>query len=117
MGLPVHSRCSPQCVCASVRLALSQILAIPTRIAHVVATIAAILPQVARLVPRRGGIAVLQVLPYLPAVLADVLGVAAAVPAVAAPLTARAAGRASGGVSPSSELLPGALPAGHEPTH
>src|SRR5881398_2037876 len=88
MGLPVHSRCSPQCVCASVRLALSQILAIPTRIAHVVATIATILPQVARLVPRRGGIAVFQVLPYLAAVLADVLGVMADVLAVAAQLTA-----------------------------
>src|SRR5439155_1300229 len=52
------------------------------------ATIATILPQVARLVPRRGGIAVFQVLPYLAAVLADVLGVMADVLAVAAQLTA-----------------------------
>src|SRR5207253_5077693 len=57
-------------------------------IAHVVAAVAAILPQVARLVPCRGGITVLQVLPYLPAVLADVLGVVADVLAVAAQLTA-----------------------------
>src|SRR5882762_2522659 len=108
MGLPVHSHCSPLCVCASSRclarlfgavlfllLILVQILpilpqvpAIPARVAHVVAPVAAIPPQVARLAPRLGGIAVLHVQPYLTAVLADVFGVVADVLAVAAELAA-----------------------------
>src|SRR5256885_10794576 len=108
MGLPVHSYCSRLCVCASSRCLarllgavlflslilvhilpiLPQIPAIPACVAHVMAPIAPILPQVARVAPRVRGIAVLHVLPHVPAILSDVLGVVADVLAVAAQLAA-----------------------------